>query len=185
MINTGVRRSTWVRGQAAMAHNSKFDWIIKRYGSRASIFVPSAATATNVWWARLRISTRDHNLISLLGAIITQHSRRDMPQNQITLCCIWARWFKFSQFVQKTLWNQWGTCCLCQVKSWHWQKLGQGLTHIICLIWVLSIISRQPKILLAHLTTQVCHICSCLAILYDFSQWHLTLNQWQNVTSIF
>ena len=100
-----------------------------------------------------------------------------MLQNQITLCCIWARWFKFSQFVQKTLWNQWGTCCLCQVKSWHRQKLGQGLTHIICLIWVLSIISRQPKILLAHLTTQGCHIC----ILYDFSLWHLTLNQWQYV----
>ena len=108
-----------------------------------------------------------------------------MLQNQITRCCIWARWFKFSQFVQKTLWNQWGTCCLCQAKSWHCQILGQGHAHRICLIWVLSTISRQPKILLAHLTTQVCHICSCLAILYDFRQWHLTLNQWQYVTSIF
>ena len=40
---------------------------------RASIFLPQAAKATNLYrgHARLRISTGNHNLISLLGTIIT------------------------------------------------------------------------------------------------------------------
>ena len=158
----------------------------------ASIFISASGYNghLNVYQGQawLKISTRDQNVISRcvqssLGILVEKCHKIKSHFAVFNLDdSILSKYSTTTNTVLKSV-----DMLPCLAKSWHCQQLGRGLTHAhrICLIWFFSIISRHPQILLAHVTTQVCDICNCLAILYDLHLWHLTLNQWQYFTSIF